>query len=644
MDNLKFNSFAKNIDGQEYCSEVESVAENVIEGNSGNASIIYPSNNKFATMRSLEYRVTDDLAYIILPYPIYKIQRLLINPIGLSDTGGFSYKEYVDENGNYYIPNITKYLVEDNEWNALPEVPENGLSSLTLAKSNTIIYAKGDSSIWISSKQTKRRPTLEQPAYISMLKSAFLGEELKKFVNPKTGYTLYNAVLLNSSINPKNWEFQIEYIPMTSSTKMKAHKAEETTRLYTQIVNQRAEVNSAESFGKYLHATAQKTGTEKLAIAKTYKKIADVPKVGSLVKHNGKQYKIVANSWRVSNPFTFTVVHTLSKNWASKSKRVSVDQKYRNWSIPFNSYIWRTLYYEEFIELSGTDNGINESAFNNYLIEYSLQKLFTLNNEEKDIQIRNLLFGIGYLVTDGAQKGCLLPVSAQGIGSSIVISAQMQDNLSAGLRINPTDTEYCEDVLYCNADGTLLDTRILLTNGIDNFDASAFPYSGFDSVLNKTVNTVLKYDETSTTQYFFDERFYLDKDPGEALKITIQLHYIPKEDWIVVGNKLAEDNPLIAEVKKELYVYGLKNYIRDGVDVIESSELALIGGVVSAGIIMSCEGGKIRIEDEPFMQGLIDNNCKSWCVIDGENNLYIGSNDISKREIYFTWKRTRSKK
>jgi hypothetical protein len=666
MANVKFNSFAKQIDGQNYCSAIESYAENIIEDNEGDAVLYFPSANTWGSMRSSSYRMTTENVSMILPKSIYKLKKAKLIPIGFpffDDSGQFfaSWQDFKDEKGNTFAVDITKYIVLRDVWQALkvPKTTESIISqSLYLSKGNSLYYEQNGRIIELLSTEYKNSLVNNMPVSFALIYAAVLSDENSKNYKAKTKFTteagdilidisLYDQVkekangrridVAGHGNDVRNWLFQILYIPVPDETKIKTHKNEPTTRQYTQVVNQRAEVNRASAFGHYLHTTAQKTGTEKIAIAKTYKKIKDVPPIGALIRHKGERYRLVANSWKVTNPFTFTVTHTLSKNWTSKSKHVSVDQKYRNWSIPFDSYIWRTIYYEEFIELSGGVGIGGNSAFHETERQNALKALFSV--QESNQELRNLFL---FKRAQGF-NGVTVPVSTFGMGNSIVFSAQMVDNLSAGVMISPTDSEYCEEAFYCYEDGTLDDCRIILSTGMDLFNADMLPASYEDTIAGTGYNRPVPTENG----YVFDEKFHLDKDAGEAIRITIQAHYIPTEDWIVVGNKLAENHPFISGKAKKFNIWLLKDYIRDGsnyLDVANASRDWVIGidtnDVLSA--VVQCDGKSIKLNDELFLNG--DGNWKAWAITDENRMLYIGSNDISKREIHFTWKRKRSRK
>ena len=656
---LKFNSYARQKNGEEYCSEVESYAQNMIEGKEDNAKVFYPSKTEFATFRSPSYNVTTDTLHIMLPYPIYKVVRVLMKPVGVKVGGGYPYT-YFKKNGNEYIPNVTKYFVTDKEWDALPDLSKlsgkDEYYGSTLAKSNTIPYSIGSKEIFLSSYEAKRPPLRrDQPAYVGMIHSALIDSEALSYTYDynNTSSTLDDLKLSDQAygqnlkdVDARNWEYQIEYIPMVSDTKIKAVKAEPMPIKYTQVVNQRAEVNNAEAFGKYLHETAQKTGTEKLAIAKQYTKLADVPPVGALVTHKGERYRIVANSWNVTNTTMFTVTHLMSKNWSSKSKHVAVDQKYRNWDIPFDSYIWRTIYYEEYVCISSTE-GTTQSSFNEEAIAAAFNNFFRC--EPNTMEMRHLFLAKGDNILDWT--GTVVSINAQGVGNSMVFSASMQDNISAGLKIAGEEdgNRYCKDVIYCNNDGTLERGFIILSNAMhagEYYFADAYPEAKYSPSESKYYNIPTTYKNT----HYFIDNFWIDKDPGEALKFTIQVHFMAQEPWIIVGNKLAQDHPFVNDNNGDgrvLQLWLLPYYIREGTDILENTEggFKKILFAENVGMYINSaggHGGKLDITSAIFMEAQAENPDfvpKCWVITDTEGNIYIGSNDINKREMYFTWKR-----
>lgn len=50
-NSFKYDSYGNSNEGTDYCSGVETFAQNLIENNSNDASITFPSSNSWATAR-----------------------------------------------------------------------------------------------------------------------------------------------------------------------------------------------------------------------------------------------------------------------------------------------------------------------------------------------------------------------------------------------------------------------------------------------------------------------------------------------------------------------------------------------------------------------------------------------------------------
>ena len=75
---FNYSSIGKTVDGTTFCSGVETLAENIIEDSEEDATITFPSNTGWASLRSSAYKMTTENAEAHLPLPIYKIKKLLV--------------------------------------------------------------------------------------------------------------------------------------------------------------------------------------------------------------------------------------------------------------------------------------------------------------------------------------------------------------------------------------------------------------------------------------------------------------------------------------------------------------------------------------------------------------------------------------
>ena len=621
-EKINFISYGETTDGTNYCTAVETFASNIIEGSENDAVVVYPSKNGWATARNDDtYRVTTDDASIELPYPIYKLQKVTINvgdPVVTGINGKLSL--FKDKNGKYITDiDITSHILLRDARAVLPFAKSYKEYFTGIYKDNTFAYEVGEKKI-ILSYQTNDLFLDKTPVYDRLIRSIFYSIGDKYFVGEygdEVG-SLRRAMADRGSdsldIDVREWKFRIEYIPMTNDTKIRARKSTTATVDYVLPYNQRAEINNASALGKSMWLTAQKTGMKELTLVKRYEKISDIPPVGSAVKHNGKTYKICANHYSMTNTVYIQVTHTLSENWTMRSNHVSVDQKYRNWKIPQDT-LWRTLYDEITIQLNL--EGLTDSGF---LANIRTSVLNTFSNDTVDNCITHICWTPKEKISDD-YTAVLVPCLTYGVANSMVISASFKDNLSAGLRRNSIDGNiYCEDVMYCKSDGTLDVATIGLISGLTNNTS--------DDALNLFPASNGSYNTPSKTFYYRDYQIY--KDAGEALKYTMQLHFITNEPRIIIGSKLAEYCPLIKkwDTDKNFKIILLEKPLSIGVDYIEDK-------YVKAEV-----GYSVTLNDKGTLTINADTEGSSgWCICDKNRNLIVGCNDANQKTIYVQVKR-----
>lgn len=725
-EKIKYISYGQSVDGTNYCSGVETLAENFIEDNEEESVLVYPSKDGWASVKTAEYKMTDENVSFIVPLPIYKIKRILLRPentpikfiqVGVGDLTiertAFKNKkgealEYID---------ITPYVLPSEVKRALPVLKDKPSIIENITQQNTFFYDKGSTEIKIRSDKIDPYGLLnEEPVYYLLARSinraiiraqeetndwytyyaenswTGLIDEIRLFNEDQEAGFPYDGQE-GKTPDPRGWQFRIEYVPLTSKTKMRARKNEKTTVDYIQPHNQRAEINAVSAFGKNMWLTAQKTGTKTVTVVKRYAYLSDIPPIGSTVWHDGRKYVIVANSYKMTNTMFVQVTHTLSENWTSKSKHVSVDQKYRNYRIP-QDILWRNLYWEDFLVASGSPKNVykGDSATNDKFIELSdcLQLLDVDSQYDRCIDTFSWIFDVtdknDETIIDTSKQGVgvTLPCATYGVANSIVFSAEFKDQLSAGLRRylkgenvgnesgDDLNEEYlCEEGLYCDQNGKLPSATVVLSDGFysanivgdtykqDKMDdyartlypiikgAEPFKAFGLPMVLNYPVGFPIAKDDENYA--LFSKKFYIDKQPGEAIKFTYQIHCVG-EDGCVFGNKFCEDNTLIKSNKenKNLRLWLSSNYIREGsdkLDPIETDDHWDINNDDAEKRFYAIEAEEnidgsvfsLKIKNEPLeVLANSGGRIKSWAITDEENNLYVGRNNDTTGQIYFT--------
>lgn len=671
-EKLKYISYGQTVDGTNYCAGVETLAENLIEDNEKDAVIVFPSPDTWAGLRSSAYRMTDQNTEIQVPSGIYKLNKLLLF---LGDEFSFSFTisdqssfaeikdlKYKDGSTVTYL-DISKFVVEKTIWDGFPVAKSTKKGSYIggYYKDNTLIWQQGSDTISMDATVRKIKDGVldllfpdDSRVYHRVVLSA-LYEEVKagNIIAPSGEYflnSIENVTEIDGDV--RKWKFRIEYVPISSKTKLRARKSAKTNFDYIQPHNQRAEVNAVSAFGKNMWLEAQKTGVQTITVVKRYTKLADIPPVGALVMHNGKRYRLTANSYKQTNTIFLQVTHTLSENWTSKSKHVSVDQKYRNYSIPQEA-VSRNLYWEDFITVSGdrlsgdTTAGIKASS--------AMQMFSVSNAQDKTVDTFAWLFEGDEVNRKELGDGIVIPCATYGIANSMVFSASFKDQLSAGLTMDVTETKdkLCKEALYCNTDGTLQHATVMLSDGIESIELSgnfsAEKLADYaQNVYPVVLNGITAYDGTDDLRIvnypkdvLFGKLFYIDKDPGEALKFTYQVHFVTDGDC-VVGNKLAEHNTLIKRYdgSRVLKVWLLPNYIRVGADKLDTANgIDYTQDRFTPFVFFTVEtddnAGTAKIDLSALVKQELT-NYKAWAITDENNNLYVGRNENSAGVVHFT--------
>ena len=706
-----YTSIGKTVDGTTFCSGVETLAENIIEDSEEDSVIVFPSATGWASLRSSAYRMTTDNAEAHLPLPIYKLKRVLIKVPQIyaaatnisSDYGGpFDTKTFKNSKGEYFNNeiDISEWIVTADEWKSLLISSTYEEYVANIRKDNTFYFENGGRKLPFLGTVYQIGTSIlggifsdNTPSYERLLCSVLYNKysDYHRTVSYEDGLGGNHTqeisfsglkdkryCYLTNISDIRKWQFRIEYVPMSSKTKIRARKNAPTKEEYIQPLNQRAEINAASAFGKNMYLTAQKTGCKEIKLVKNYTRLNDIPPLGALVRHNGKKYRLVANHYDFTNTVYVKVTHTLSENWSEKSKHVAVDQKYRNWSIPQDT-LWRNIYWEDYLRV-GTSRKRGEDVTGGIALEHIMQVLSVTSSSDVTVDTFSwytydtVLGNID--VDDKADsevnaelRGASIPCSTYGIANSMIFSASFKDNLSAGLRASAWGKDYlCEETLYCKADGTLDNVNVILGKGCgvsasfeidDNMTTNQATTVGLvESVQNVFYPAILRLPVVTddVTDYLFanmvqtpvfDEKFCVYKDAGEAIKFTYQIHLIGEDDC-VFGNKFAEHNPLVKDWKgknRTFMVWLLTHYVREGVDVLETTtgdeyrekdEEWKFFDVEPEEQTSSEYGAVFKLTLKlAILEDLKEPKYKAWAITDEKNNLYVACNDASVKTLYF---------
>ena len=617
----------RGFDENQYCSELEAVAENIIAKNEQEENVIYfPAKNATVRARTDQIRLTDSNCQVHVLKNIYKIKKVLITNMfcGVGSSLGdlhFGYKTTPTD--------ITDFVVSEDLWDTLNIVDNASMDLRNLYKNNTLYY-EGDKIYVITDRYKENAFSLfSVPAITNVINSALVtyDEEFGKLypiITVYDGTNYYTDPYYENSFasdRTPEIEYYIEFVAENDQTKIRTVKIKNQSQSRTLNHNQSAETYDSKSLGKNMIGKCERLGGSERIIIKNFSKWTDLPQIGDIYEN----YIITEISTSIRSPNLVIATLKLSRDYNKLSEYVNIDAKYRQWKIPNNRLILRNLYYHEYCEIAETASS-NTSWLSDLGVESFSYVLKT--NVLENSSVTNLS------VNARKSRDVTLPVSCMGTGNSLLFQANTQDNLSAGKKVTSADSNNnCIDVYYSLKDGTMpYASFFCLGNTLANPNPLLFPesYAATGENYNNISRPLTK-----------DALFYVKKDAAEILYFTYQIHFISELQNIIIGEMLYVSNPLVIEQTEtkifKLYTmsYLLPKFATNvndyGIPIEQSTSHSM--EVSDTSVLLSVN----------LTNGLQTD--KSWAITDTDGNIYIAENNNaymgSTRNLYFNFKNKR---
>lgn len=510
-------------------------------------TLTYPSYSGWITARTDDIQLTTDNMLLILPKPIAKLQKVLLNasnsasvfityqnPLGEGESATVGLDELQLKVGSTYVNltslDITDYVVEYDLYRTLGTLSAFQPDYGDQTKNNTSYYKRYESTINLCTQ------TASWGTGTPLLNS--IDKSLEKMIGQLYYKSTYNVLTVGGVSQKRSmllWQWRIVYEPLGENTKLTVPKTNAEEIPFAIPYNQQQQIASSVGLGRNMQSTANRTGTEQKQVVRYITKMSQMRRVGAVATLNGEIWRLteVAGTF---TPIRARVTETWTKGWSNRSQYVGINREFRSWNIP-SEITERNLLYQDYclitrkanLNLGGAKIGTNAHNLLMYFIDQS--KSWSGVTEQSAM----------WLMRDQT-NGAILSSSAFGFGNSLVFSARTKDNLSAGIqrvKLNDTDSNYQQnvDVYYCNGDGTLNKFNVQFGADISNLDSMAYPESKIG-----TTNTL-----DTTAPYLFNTwtEFAVDKDPAEQLNFTYQLHMLTDDPNLIIGSMWAGRNPLV---------------------------------------------------------------------------------------------------
>lgn len=648
-------SLANGYDESQVCSEIDTDISNIIATNQGTASVVFPSQVGWVTPRTDDVQLTTDNCEIQVNSPIQKVLKVTLKLEGIECE--YALNSYTDL-GEYLQASeldVTKYFVEFNRYKSL-ETLGFATSSTSSGyhtnetdnyKNNTCYWTEGSTSLVLVPNVYFYRTGVreEHPAIYIMIQAAVFnlygvettpgeGEGFKIIVNgeEKPFFSIRDAGI-------QSLQFRVEYILQSTSTKIRAVKQGKCGYEYVAPYNQRAEVVDAEMLGAELDKTVNQLGVDYIKAVSVYRSLSEVLPLDTVYKEGNDSYMLVCNEYEATNKTNIRVTHTFSKNWSMLSSWLKQNKQYRNTRIP-TDILARNLHYQDYFVISETDGLVTNLGEKGLLSNDAVQTIadvFNGGRPGENTEINNFALYRKLSASGQYRDGVVVSCDSFGIKKSIVLSAKMENNLTAGRKVDPDNEYYCQEVLYTDENGKFpVDGAARMVFGILDSDLSpnALPQSNRMFESNLIGNSVI------------DKEFYVDKSSAEQIAMTYQVHFVTEMPDIVIGGLIANNSPLVQDRTEELkyQLWGLTSPLDNLAVVVDSTKGVKLADITSANRedcfvaygSPSTDPGAVRIELLVLMSKFTGDYI-GWAITDENGRLYIARNSHPNvnQSLYF---------
>lgn len=638
VTDIDYISIADTVDKSQVCSEIDTDIANIIATNQGTASVVFPSQVGWITPRTDDVQLTTDNCQIQLPTIPEKVLKVYINQrtISLRDpVPNEGYETLYEVTGDEEL-DVTDFFPEYKRYSSLNIGVGHDEFTTDLYRYNTCYWTENSKDITIVSESILGGWTALYSAIQSAIYKQYAPAGRNEMGFPSI---TVNGTQIQFDYNPiqefQPLQFRVEYIARETSSKVRAAKQERCDYEYVLPYNQRAEIVDAEMLGSELDKTVNQQGVDVMKTVNVYKSLADVLPLGTAYTEGQDSYIITANEYVMTSHDNVQVTHSFSKNWAMLSPFLKQRKAYRNTNIP-TDILERNLYYEDFFvisEVDGTRQNLGEKGLLTYEGTAAFADVFTRDAVRNNTEVNN--FGL-YAKKGVDSWGVVVSCNSFGVGKSIVFSAKMQNNLTAGKTVDPDNEYYVQDALYTDEDGT--------------FDGN----NGEARMIFGVLNNAIKPDELPLSDNLSQNQisdpvitatWYVDKSSAEQIGMTYQAHVVSDMADIVIGDLIAYNNPLVQDSSAPFpyRFWGLKKALPKRARLV-TSEYGTIEAT-SRGSIWDVEADEndtvggigFRLDVSPGAAYSADQGYIGWAITDEKGRLYLARNSHpnENQTLYF---------
>lgn len=493
----------------DYATEIESNFANLINSDEAEGSVTNPYKDGFITLRSNEYRITEETSYIPTDYQIGTKLIKVLARIHNNDAS-HSVATTID---------ITPAVFEKHEYDALSSF--SGI--YPFSKTHALYYTtwqKNIEGLWYRA----------QDATIGIM-------------NQFERYAITNVLNFFGGRDESEYDynmlsFQVTYIPFVNGRARQARVEDIGGGCIVLAHNQSANELSAKAFGENLRGKIAMLANPSESKNYVFKRIEDVP-IGGLLYDNKRYISNVTT--RIFPDYCISQID-LAQNYNNAGAFVQLKTGIRQYEIPAGQD--RNTLIEEYCEIGKRKTSAEQEADNVYMLctetlKKKVLSAFGANPTASDITT-------AYIQTRDENHNDIsgkiaLPVYSTSLGTSVYLGFTFEDNFSAGKQATPLlqnamGTEYVEygSKFYGRAkylsfslcDGYTGDSRLKGTSVPHRLPAAW------------GVEPVNEYVKTDKAMLLWN------KDAADRGAVAYQLHFC-SNDGYVITSEFAKQMPFV---------------------------------------------------------------------------------------------------
>lgn len=561
----------QSININEFCTNLDSSASNLINTlNYAQGVVIEPFRGQYKTVRTtqatvrLEDAQNSESVIIETTKPIYEI--------------GLENQLIVRYNNVDY--DISSFVFTETEYNNMSSY-EN--SDSVASKAFALYYTPGEKNIkgLFFKNPDAVNPYFQKYAISNILSSV-------------TGVNI--DLNINSLIN---CFFKVSYVPYSKERVKTAKPIVKTGLPRALAYNQSANAIETRYYGENLKGVISRLGNVEKTVTYMFAFLTEIPRVG--LKYDDSYY-ISSVSVEVL-PTCFKATLGLSKNFNRQSEHIAINSEKRMWEVSEKQTTERETVITDYVLINEIE--VNSPTASDSNVIYSPQKLSVdyciarellnvLDLEPYGYEDRQTItaLSIAPLSKNGNNlingKYLRLPVTSTAFGNTLVFSASLEDNYSAGQGIIKNNSNYYSNyVPYTDFWGRVYSFELYFSDATsnNNFNYQALqlpladtPVEPFVMVANKENENFINYQ----------------KDNREVPSLSYQMQLV-SDGSVIIGSALASNcrlvntNPLnwtLVLLRKEISVINNERITADDIKAsYDKSEIRYNQNVITLPLV-----------------------------------------------------------